>query len=806
MNLHIDTTAYKCKPKESGYIIKPRLQNNNTVVDISLSELIQKISKGHSISPGVMKDGAKAVNWTQQQLFMVDIDNEADEILANKLKIDVSQLSEQQKTPILSVEESLKICDINNLHPAFYYHSFSHSEHKPKYRLCFIMDEVVKDTSKRAIIVETLISLFSQSDKTCKNADRIFYGTNKEVEICNENAVINLENIMGAYTPEPKTNTNKKKDNEELEHWKREFDFFNYLKDRNGETVFNNSKNAMFLRCELCGHKKDLLYYHETHTFYCCGAGCNKGGSIIDYLMIVENMTPKDAIAHFLYDMCGVEKRTTKPKKEAYDEKITQISQFSKEDSKLWIEFENCKWIHVEVNEKTGKEKVRVLPSILAEHIRSTQFYIFVRNDATNTVLRYWYELGCYNLISDEELKGSIKAFIPVYLQKYYDINEVFNLLITDLKFIPMDKLNSNENIINFQNGLLYLDTMQVKPHTHEEYSTIQIPCNYNNNVKPPESHYFDKFINHFTNGDDQVKSLLLQFMGVAFSNIEGWRLKKSLFMVGDGDTGKSQLKELTHKLLGIKNCSGISLTTLEERFGASAILNKRVSGSSDMSFVAVKELEIFKQATGGDNINTEFKNQGKFEFKYKGLFWFCMNKLPKFGGDRGDWVYNRIMVLECNNPVAKKDKYLQEKMFSESEYIVSLAINELQKVIKNDCEFIIPEIMEKANDSYKVTNDSFLSFMEECTEDRPNGKIYDDCTVKRFYDVYVAWCKDNNSGYSDSKKNIKQTLKNIGKGDTKTVKGYDYFSKFTLKLNVKKEYQMVYGHDTGDFSEKKEN
>ena len=451
-------------------------------------------------------------------------------------------------------------------------------------------------------------------------------------------------------------------------------------------------------------------------------------------------------------------------------------------------------WILKCQNNK-GEVYYKIVTQVLANHIRVNAEYIFVRNNANNSVIRYWYRDGLYQQITDDELKGLIKEYIPISLQKINDINEVFNLLITDLNFVHVDKLNSDENIINFQNGLLYLDSMELKPHTPELYSTIQIPCNYNPNAKPSENKYFDNFINHLTENNEDVKSTLLQFIGVILSNIKGWRMKKALFMVGDGDVGKSQLKELTHKLLGLNNCSGIDLTKLEKPFGSSTIYNKRLIGSSDMSYATVTELKTFKAITGGDTISAEFKGKNSFEFTYNGLVWFCCNKLPKFGGDRGDWVYNRMILCECNNPVPKKDKYLQDKMFSEREYIVSLALKELQKVIDNDYEFVIAGSMENRISKYKVENDSLLQFIDEYMITRPVGKM-DNCTKAIFYNVYKEWCKDNNGGYAESKKDVKATLEKLGLGDIKKSNGNYYYEKFTLSLEAKTEYKNVYGFD----------
>ena len=77
--------------------------------------------------------------------------------------------------------------------------------------------------------------------------------------------------------------------------------------------------------------------------------------------------------------------------------------------------------------------------------------------------------------------------------------------------------------------------------------------------------------------------------------------MKKALFLVGDGDTGKSQLKSLVERLLGKGNFIGIDLKEIEARFGTGAIYGTRLAGSSDMSFLSVDELKTFKKITGGD-------------------------------------------------------------------------------------------------------------------------------------------------------------------------------------------------------------
>ena len=203
---------------------------------------------------------------------MVDIDNEADELLARKNNCDVSQIKEDERTPTLSIEDALEISQRHNLPVTFYYPTFSSSPERPKFRLAFIMDKVVTDPGERRVIMETLISLFAQSDKACLNADRIFLGTNKKAVIHDENARISMKQVLAVYSPPPRETRlpanarASKTPDPELDALKRNFDFSGYLIKCNGE--YSESGNILkFKNCAVCGHKDNLRYYKDTNCF-----------------------------------------------------------------------------------------------------------------------------------------------------------------------------------------------------------------------------------------------------------------------------------------------------------------------------------------------------------------------------------------------------------------------------------------------------------------------------------------------------------------------------------------------------------
>ena len=234
-----------------------------------------------------------------------------------------------------------------------------------------------------------------------------------------------------------------------------------------------------------------------------------------------------------------------------------------------------------------------------------------VRDNGRQALLIYVYEDGCYQLYAPDMLKGVIKKYIAEYDEELVSmgkVNEAYNQIITDLNYAAQEDLNSDELLINFQNCLLRVDTEEILQHTPAVLSTIQIPCRWTG--KPTPTPVFDDFLHTLTNGNKATQQLLLEFIGACISNIKGWRMKKSLFMVGEGDTGKSQLKSLVERLLGKGNFIGIDLKDIEARFGTGAIYGTRLAGSSDMSFMSVDELKTFKSSPAA-TLYAEFRTAG---------------------------------------------------------------------------------------------------------------------------------------------------------------------------------------------------
>lgn len=788
-NIGLDTVGFTDKPKGSQVGgIKQRLANS--VTKLTLENFIKAVKHGCTFVPAEVNGEQISDNWKSQQIFCVDIDNKTD-----------------PKSPdYMLPTKALDICRINNIKPFFLYHTFSSTQEVEKYRICFVLDRLITDTSEREKIITTLIDLFKPvSDPACKDPARLFFAGRSDCSIHEDlQAVTNADTILEIHKHTllvTKQSGNFKTDYSSQTHnsdWAKEFEadpdqlllcidpvslgYDDWIKVTASYKVAYNGSFDLWRDWNINGGK--WKESPDTKTWQILnGKGITEGTLKYFAQQTVEGKQYMDSLRQGMEQAKQVYRKSNNAK----------LKEPVSDSTKYTIP----QYILETVNQRTGEVKYNVSCPLLAEYIRQNSHYIFVKNEAFDSVRRYWYSDGCYRLITDEELKGYIKSYITdfdITLLKMRDVKEVFDDLTTDRKFVSESMLDSDENIINFQNGLLYLDTMKLKQHTPDILSTIQIPCNWN--PKAEVSPVFDRFLDTFTDGRQDKKDFLLQYIGTCLSNIKGYRMKKALFMVGAGDTGKTQLKILTERLLGECNTSPADLSDLEKRFGTSRIYGKRLVGSSDMSYATVSELKLFKQITGGDEISVEKKGKDSFSYKYKGFLWFCTNELPKFGGDRGKWVYERIIPFRCSHviPEDEQDKLLCDKMFAEREAIVYRCVIAVKKVIENGYRFDIPVECMKELDEYQKDNSPCIQFFDECCIMRPNSKIRDSCTTRKVHDALKEWCRDNTGGYTPKtsvfKKEIAQYINVDERTLTKTIHGIRFYI-FTLTNDAKEAYHI---------------
>lgn len=427
-------------------------------------------------------------------------------------------------------------------------------------------------------------------------------------------------------------------------------------------------------------------------------------------------------------------------------------------------------WIQISSN------GVEILPQELYIHISDTQNILSVKLGNSKGIVLYFYKDGYYKLWNDSDCRTFIKERLPRRIAKRMKyVDEVFKELRTEYANIKEEELNSDEKIINFRNGVLNIETGKLLPPDPKYICTIQIPCDYKKGLKLEDAPTANKFFHDITGGNEEDIATLLEIIGAVISNVKCSRFKKLLILKGAGNTGKSVLREFVIALVGLENSHTLEMKELHGKFGLGGIYQKRLIGSGELQFSRIPEIDKIKELTGGDRIRIENKYENAFTTQFRGFLWWNCNCLPNFGGDKGKHVYDRFLIVSCNNviPPEERDSQLLEKLLAEKEIIVSVAIQHLQQAIARDYKFTESERTVKNREEYMIRNNSLALFLKECCI-IGEGRT----TTSLFREKYMQWCKENR--FEPEKRNdIARILEN----DFGVVKAKSYSDYYVLTI-----------------------
>lgn len=444
-------------------------------------------------------------------------------------------------------------------------------------------------------------------------------------------------------------------------------------------------------------------------------------------------------------------------------------------------------------------DKVQISVPFLYKFFQKSETCIMLRNGALDSEIRYIYKNGVYQTANDSDIMQIFMKYIEDFNIRLLNpavLKQALELLDYTCLHCPHDVMNTSEDYINFQNGILNIRTLKLIKHTPELMSSIQIPCRWSGKEIPTPN--FDKFMNMLTNGDISTQKLILEYIGAVISNIQGWRFKKAMFLLGKGNTGKSTLINLIASLIGSQNAAERDLKSLNERFGKTAAYNKRLIYSNDLAFMKIEENAVFKNLTGGDSISIEFKNKEPFDFRFKGLLLYGMNDLPHFGGDKGDHVYDRIIIVKCDNVVPKNqlDPNLERKLFDERDGIIYKAVMALREAVARNYQFSITQDCLENLTEYKRENSYPVEFWTTYTRPLVSGEK-PSLTSQKIYEFFRHWCGEQGltriPSAPEFRKEISAFCKKNWSDMTKRSKVGIMFTEYEMNNQWKDEHPYFY-------------
>lgn len=323
-------------------------------------------------------------------------------------------------------------------------------------------------------------------------------------------------------------------------------------------------------------------------------------------------------------------------------------------------------------------------------------------------------------------------------------VSAIKKLLKDNLNF--NGEFNSNNDLINFPNGMYSITENKLMEHEKNYYSSIQMEYNYSASADCPR---WKLFLEEITNSNAERIQLIQEMFGYAIDR--NLQLQKCFYLNGVGANGKSVLLKTLEKMVGCKNATHVELAYLDSPFNRIQLMNSMVNVCMDMK-TDVKGVEsYFKAVVSGDPIDGCYKGKDIVNFIPKAKMFFAANEMLSM--KTVDFsILRRIIFLNfpmtfCNNPSKDNERLidydLQEKLDAELAGIFNWAVEGL-KAIRKSRAFTETQDQQKMAYETKVLNNPMITFVEEWA-----SKVESNLTNKKLkkdvYNDYCNWCEDNN-------------------------------------------------------------
>lgn len=309
---------------------------------------------------------------------------------------------------------------------------------------------------------------------------------------------------------------------------------------------------------------------------------------------------------------------------------------------------------------------------------------------------------------------------------------------------IPLTLFDSNEHLINCQNGTFDLKTCTLNPHNPDDLITKLAPVDIDVSVN---NERWDSFILEIMSGDEQKAEYLQKVLGNA---LFGGNNEECLYILYGATTrnGKGTLVE------SILNVLGDYATTVRPE---SLAVSNRGAGSHSEDIARLKGVRfanisepsknmkfnasLVKSLTGGDTINARYLHENSFDFKPQMKIYINTNYLPSVN-DNTVFKSNRMVVIPFDRHFEPYEQDKTLKSFFATDELKTAIMNWLicgyYMCLSNGLEQ--PDSVKIAITDYENKNDVIYNFLKNALVRYKEGKT----PVMEAHNQYSNWARVN--------------------------------------------------------------
>jgi len=291
-------------------------------------------------------------------------------------------------------------------------------------------------------------------------------------------------------------------------------------------------------------------------------------------------------------------------------------------------------------------------------------------------------------------------------------------------------KVDSNKDIIAFNNGVLDLTTFEFRDGKPEDYISFSTQIDYDE-----DKHYYEYsewpqielFLNQVL-PDPEVRSYFMKHLSTCLMG--GNKAQKFHILTGSGSNGKSMLMNLASKALG-DYAAVVPIALFTQKRAGSGSAAPEVIRLKGRRFVTMQEPDekvalntgLMKLVSSGEKMYARDLFKSGCEFEVQAKFHLACNDKPEINStDGGTW--RRLMVINFVSKFTDTPKEINQFLIDESiQYLVNSQewatpfLSYMIHTLKEGKGFhklqAPPKVMEYTSE-YRNDNDGIARFMNE--------------------------------------------------------------------------------------------
>ena len=363
-------------------------------------------------------------------------------------------------------------------------------------------------------------------------------------------------------------------------------------------------------------------------------------------------------------------------------------------ESKIWIYWNGRVWERLE-----GDGRIKQLAHKTARSI--SEGLAQIDNDEERKAVRKWGGVS--------EGAGRVDAMV-ITARPYLEI--------------PAGALDTHNDLLCVNNGIVNLKTGRLEPHNPNYYITKILPIDYTPGAPAP---HWERFLHTVFEGNTELIQWIKRVMGYTLTGSTDERCL--FFLYGVGKNGKSIFFEVLRMLLvdHLKITSIEALLQTEQTGGATPYVadlqGARCAMASEMPQGKRFNESLLKTLTGGDTLTARRLFGQPFSFRPTHTLWVSGNYLPRVQSD-DPAIWERVRIIPFKN-IIKTPRPASELLGEfQSELAGILAwVIEGSGLWYQEGKLPVNPTVTTATNEYKGQEDIVSLFLSECCILKPSAQ-----------------------------------------------------------------------------------